>query len=74
MKALRQNTSRLTPVSISPAFAPVTPSTGTLLSVYVAENSRIGAPFAFVVRVTVMSKPSQVSSMLPSIGAPDQGA
>ena len=50
------------------------PSTGTLLSVYVAENSRIGAPFAFVVRVRVMSKRSAVSSMLPSIGAPDHGA
>ena len=74
MNALRQNTSRLTPVSISPAFAAVTPSTGTVLPVYVAENSRMAALFARVVRVIVMSHLSAVSSMLPSIGAPDHGA
>ena len=33
MKAVRRNTSRLTPVSSSPALLPVMPSTGTLLPV-----------------------------------------
>ena len=72
--ALRQNTSFDTPVSISPQFAPVSFSTATLLPVYTAEKSRIGALLVFVRRVMVMSQLSAVSSMEPSIGAPDHGA
>ena len=33
MKALRRNTSLLTPVSISPALEPLSPLTGTLVPV-----------------------------------------
>ena len=38
-----------------------------------AENSRMGALRARVLRVRVMSQWSAVSSMVPSMGAPDQG-
>ena len=42
--------------------------------VYTAENSRIGAEAVFVVRTTVISRPSFSISMLPCMGAPDHGA
>ncbi len=72
--ALRRKTSRLTPVSASPAFAPVMPSTGTFVPVYTAENSRIGADAVFVVRTSVISRPALSICMLPCIGSPDHGA
>ena len=74
MNALRRNTSFDTPVSISPALLPLSSFTGTLLPVYTAEKSFIGALFVRVLRVMVISRRSAVSSMLPSIGAPDHGA
>ena len=73
-KALRWKTSRLTPVSISPALFPFKPSMGTLVPVYTAENSRIGADAVFVVRVMVISLPPLSSCMLPCIAEPDHGA
>ena len=53
---------------------PLSSFTGTLLPVYTAEKSFIGALFVRVLRVMVISRRSAVSSMLPSIGAPDHGA
>ncbi len=74
MKALRRNTSRPAPTSVSPAVAPVSPGTGSAVPVYTALNSRMGAEAVRVERVSVISRPPYSSSIEPDIGAPDQGA
>ena len=71
-KAERSNTSRGTPVRISPALAPVRPGTGASVSVYTASNWPKGV-FPLAERRRVMDWPCQISSTLPSMGPPLQG-
>ena len=74
MKALEQKTSRLAPVRYSPTLEASMPGTASSVPVYVAENWRIGAFAAFVERVSVMSRPPWLSSIVPLMGLPVQGA
>ena len=50
------------------------PSTAFPVPVYAAEKTRIGALAAFVERVMVMSLPLWLSSIVPPMGLPVQGA
>ena len=70
--ALRSNTLRPTPKSISPQFSPVIPATGWALSVSYARNSPIGVR-PLPVRSMVIFLLCHSSSMRPSIGAPLHG-
>ena len=71
-KAERSKTSRGAPTRVSPQFSPVRPGTGSSVPVHTASNLPKGAP-ARLLRRSVMSLPCQVSSIVPSMGAPDQG-
>ncbi len=74
MNAVRSNTGSDAPVSVSPAFSPVSPGTGCPERVYTAENSRMGAPARRVERESAMSFPPKESSIVPAMGAPFHGA
>ena len=71
-KAERSNTSRGTPVRVSPALSPVRPGTGSAVPVYTASKRPKGVlPLGPRRRVT--DRPCQSSSTLPSMAAPLQG-